>query len=671
MAGKELELELELVKDKNIQYIDNLIIGSNFSVIPLIREMQLSNQSYLIISSGDSIWEKLEKADRLDFDLVSSLHASMYSFELINQDVKTRFPTAKEYHEFIKKYKSKYIKNSVDDWVEKIENYDDYSLVYTRNKDVYRAKSVVLATNFKRRVVDSILSYDFKKAENKTVAFTSMGDSGNLIMSKIIPKNNRIILITNGFFCLDKLLFHKKKPFALEDLEFHNFSKISLPLYREILGPGVIFSLNFKKLSKLFFGSNFFLRHPLCARHLSLLPSLDIFKYIRKCCAAIYNGLVVIKYWPIDTYRKLFDNKDLEKNIKKGYLLNDLCFFIENNLIEVWPKNETKIDYENKVIICGEKFAKYDDIIEGDHEQPNLPEIIVKHKNNVEYNYQYSHRDVFMGVVPRDLKNIFFLGYTRPSSGGLENIIEMQCLFVHRMLDDLNFRYSIYENLSNNLTKYNHKYYPPGTIKQSHDHLVFYGHYTEEMAKLIEINPRIRDCRSLCDLGIYFFFPNHAFKYRQRGRYKVEGVRKMVKEIYKEHYGYSIIKASMFYYLLLFLMCAITLFNLPISFPIKLVLSIFLIIITPIIGFVTGNSQGIHSSLNSLLIAGICTTLYTGNSWFGLGTIVLNLVIVYAARKFGWTRTLFNDTRHKKGHKHMSFFDHYCKVFRKLEKEKF
>src|SRR5262245_64902686 len=56
------------------------------------------------------------------------------------------------------------------------------------------------------------------------------------------------------------------------------------------------------------------------------------------------NGIIAIKYWPVDSYQKLFDNDELKQSIKDGYLLNDIAFFLEQGLVELWPKRETVID---------------------------------------------------------------------------------------------------------------------------------------------------------------------------------------------------------------------------------------------------------------------------------------------------------------------------------------
>ena len=40
---------------------------------------------------------------------------------------------------------------------------------------------------------------------------------------------------------------------------------------------------------------------------------------------------------------------------------------------------------------------------------------------------------------------------------------------------------------------------------------------------------------------MYFIFPNTAFKYRQSGPYEVQGVKEMVRQIYNNHRGFSVV----------------------------------------------------------------------------------------------------------------------------------
>jgi hypothetical protein len=105
-----------------------LIIGFGFSAIPLIRELEKDGINYAVVSNGDgSIWEKLERHGRLDFDLVSSMHSSLYSFELVNREAKDRYPTSKEFLAFIRKYLIQYSSKVLKDTVTFIHEAAEFS----------------------------------------------------------------------------------------------------------------------------------------------------------------------------------------------------------------------------------------------------------------------------------------------------------------------------------------------------------------------------------------------------------------------------------------------------------------------------------------------------------------------------------------------------------------
>ena len=63
---------------------NTIIVGGGFSAMPLIRELDNAGEDYLIINNSDSIWKQLDETNGLDFDLVSSLHSSTYSFEIVD-----------------------------------------------------------------------------------------------------------------------------------------------------------------------------------------------------------------------------------------------------------------------------------------------------------------------------------------------------------------------------------------------------------------------------------------------------------------------------------------------------------------------------------------------------------------------------------------------------------
>ena len=242
-----------------------MIIGFGLSAIPLIRELERDKVNYAVVSNGHgSIWDRLEKHERLDFDLVSSAHSSMYSFELVNQDAKDRYPTSKEFIAFIRKYLTQYSSKVVKDFVVSIANYPSKSVVHTRDGRIFETKHLVVATALRRRMNELLNQFDYAGATNKTIAFTAMGDSVNLMIAKLIPYNNRIVLITNGFFILDKMTFFGRVPFTLDQLEYHNIRHLASLPYRKTLIPSNDYAL-------------------FCQKWLKFLPLKSLLRQVSSC----------------------------------------------------------------------------------------------------------------------------------------------------------------------------------------------------------------------------------------------------------------------------------------------------------------------------------------------------------------------------------------------------
>ncbi len=647
-------------EDNKIIKVDVLIIGFGLSVIPLLRELTRGEQSFQIISDGHTIWDELEANDRLDFDLVSSKHSSYYSFELVNHNTQDNYPTAKEFLDFQRKYQEQYQHYVKKDFAQKIENFDSFSIVHTTSGTIYQAKHCVIGTGFKRKITQSISSFNYDDAQNKTVVFTTIGDSANLMISKLIPRNARVILVTNGFVPVDKLVFIEGKSFTLDQLEAHNFRYISVFLFRQMDGGLIKSQLLPRFLVKPFFGDVLHVKHPITSVKKKIMQRFD-----RKPKSPFPNGVVALKYWPIDAYQQLFDNEQLEQSIENGYLLNDIAYFIDNGLVELWPKDEINMDRAAKKLTWEEKSVNYDEMIEGDSERPNLPDIYYHHPNGEAKNYSYNFRNTYMGIIPKELNNIYLIGYTRPTSGGLNNIIEMQSLFVHKMVTSDAFNDQTYQNLEDKIKKYDREYY----FSKEHyysDHLVYYGFYTQDMAKLIGIETSFRDCRSMKEVLQHYFFPNNAFKFRQKGEYKVEGVKSMVDKIWKEHKGFSNIRHYLYNYILTQIVIITTIMLLPIPLYFRIPLSFFQVF-NLLMGFIVAKGVNIHRYLNAILLTGLVITPFYPSPWVPGITFLASFLVLFICRKLGLTRVPFNDLKNKK--KYGQFYKRYVQAFENVKRK--
>jgi hypothetical protein len=648
---------------------DVLIIGFGLSAIPLIRELERDNVNYVVVSGGDgSIWDRLERHERLDFDLVSSQHSSMYSFELVKRDAKDHYPTSKEFIAFIRKYLTQYGSKVVKDFVVSVENHSSKSVVHTRSGRIFETRHLVIGTALRRRMNEQLNQFDYADAKNKTIAFTAMGDSVNLMIAKLIPYNNRIVLITNGFFILDKMTFFGGAPFTLDQLEYHNIRHLSHSLYRRTLIPGLDYALFCQKWLKFLPLNHFYVKYPLAIRDLNRKMSIRYFRPY----SPLLNGMIAIKFWPIDSYQKVFDNDALKQSIKDGYLLNDIAFFLEHDLVELWPKRETVIDREQGTIRWKDKVIKYDHIVDGDYEVPNLPEIVLG-EDSSKSKYEYDCRNAFMGMIPKELRNVYFIGFMRPMTGGLNNISEMQCLLTHKMVTDPRFNDEIYGTLEKRIEKYNKHYYP-SEKRMPTDHLVHYGFYTDDIAQLLKIDSRLSDCRGLRDVMIHYFFPNAAFKFRQRGLYKVEGAKEMVQQIYKDHMWFLVLVGYLLTNVLLQLTGYAAVVTAYYQQWIPLVAVPFLLVavlVNPVTNFIASwlirdsmLNWTILGGLNTILGVALGLTAVYKTPLIPIAVLLGAFALTYIVHWLGWSRPPFHDLSNKKSPKFRDFFKRYCAVFR-------
>ena len=495
--------------------IDVCVIGCGFSVVPLLRELERTQTEFQIISDeDDSIWDSLRESRRLDFDLVSNYLTSFYSFDLVADYEEDYYPTAKQFYAMHQRWRKVYANRITRDFVTRIDNFEDHSVLYTRSGRTVKAKHVVIATGFRRAIHTAINEIDYS-VSNKTFVFDTMGDSTNLIISQLIPNNNKIIVRTNGFYPVDKVLDVQRDDlftYSLDQLEHHNFRYVSHECHSSITD-----------------GSPLGLRSPFLLREQFPVIVRDDSFTARKLYPT--NGRILTKYWPIGIYQRKFGDK-LEASIAEGYLLNDIAMWLYTGKVIITPK-DTPMDCENKTITYAGIERSFHQHIKGDTEQPRLPPIMID--GVTPYNYLY--RNNFMGVVPKQLNHIYMIGYTRPMTGGLANITEMQGLFVHKLITQPDFHSKINHNLDERIAAYNSYYYSTSE-PQKWDHTVYYGYYTDDMARLIGIDHKLSEDASLQDLLFYYAFPNNTFKYRLKGEYAVDGVEELIEKINAQYQSF-------------------------------------------------------------------------------------------------------------------------------------
>ena len=488
--------------------IEVAIVGYGFSCVPLVRELEATRTPFTIISDEpSSVWDGLSRSGRLDFDLVSSYLTSFYSFDLVEMFEKDGYPIASEFYQMHQKWRAAYRDKVVADAVTRVDNFEDHSVVHTRGGRAIEARHVVFSTGFGRSITNELRTLDYR-APIRTAVFDTMGDSVNLIVSHLVPNDVKVIIRTNGFHARDKVVPYFGTTYTLDQLEFHNYRYVSHDDYASI-----IYGTPAGSASPYLLADQF----PDSVRDESYNASRS----------RPVNGAVAIKYWPIDEYARMFGG-DLPGAISSGYVLNDIAMWLETGRAIAVPK-DTPMDFDRRTITYGGVERPFDLYVKGDAETPRLPPILAAGTTP----YRYVQREAFMGVIPRSLHNVYLMGYTRPYTGGLANIVEMQGLFVHKLVTQPEFHRRIHRNLGERIAAYNRHYYVYDTPRR-YEHLVYYGFYTDEIARLIGIDWKPGDCATVPDLLFYYAFPNNAFKYRLRGEYAVPGVRKLIAKINRQ-----------------------------------------------------------------------------------------------------------------------------------------
>jgi len=674
--------------------IDVLIVGGGFSTMPLIRELDASGIRWLMVSEMTPIWQQLEAADALDFDLVSSLQSSIYSFELVEmlkeqgEDFQDNFPTAREFYAVHKKYAARYADRIHHGRVGSIDNHPEHSIVHLESGEQFRTRHVVVATAFRRKMNANLkqLTIDASFA-GKSVAITSTGDSANLLIAKLVAYGAKVHLVTNGFIMLDKM-FATFSPFddgprfvPLDQLECHNFSEISKWSYRAFIDGGYIHGLIHHRFAKIFD------RNSLGVRHLkSIRPHKDIRSFF-KAKAPVENGHIAIKYWPIDVY-KLYCEETLEQKISDGYLINDLPFFLEHGHVKLWNKTAATIDHEAKLISEDGESAAFDMIIDGDQEEPAIPEIRLYGDGSgggEPAAFAYKTREQFMGVVSPQLQNIYTIGFTRPFTGGLNNISEMQCLLVHRMITEPAFRERINANIDQRISDYNATYYANRPEKKT-DHLVWYGTYTDEVARLLEIRPRRSDTPGIKGLMKYYMFPNNVFRFREKGRYAVEGVGDLIAHTAKQYHDYKVLALLVIRYPFFELLALGTILLAPVPWWVKIPTAIihnrlpFTSTLVGKFGLPTRESKAIFNYRKAISFPVLAYPLLAAVMWaaagigaafaFSAGLLAYVYAMIHLGTAKGWNRKFFCDMKSKRSPEMVGFFDRYRAVFKTIGRNK-
>ena len=181
--------------------------------------------------------------------------------------------------------------------------------------------------------------------------------------------------------------------------------------------------------------------------------------------------------------------------IETGTLLNDVIFWHTEGLVQTWSKDRATIDEENQTVHCDGRTVHYDHLIDGGSEVPQAAEHRHGGRGRPDATqYAYAHRNTFLGVVPAELQNVFFIGFTRPLTGGIANISEMQSPDgAHPPGAARPLCRPAAKTVEERIERVQREVLPQaGSRRTPTDHLVNFGLYTQDVAEFIGIGRPLR-----------------------------------------------------------------------------------------------------------------------------------------------------------------------------------
>jgi hypothetical protein len=217
------------------------------------------------------------------------------------------------------------------------------------------------------------------------------------------------------------------------------------------------------------------------------------------------------------------------------------------------------------------------------------------------------------------------------------------------------------------------------------DHRVYYGYYTDEVARVLGVRPRLKDVRSLVDLSKYFMFPNNAFCYREEGRYKIEGVDRLIRHISKRSHGYTVLFLLWLKYPFFEILAISTILLAPIPWWIKPFAHIahnrlpFTALLLGKMGIPSGEGRKIFNYrklvVYPVLAYPLLLALTLGFAgveaafWMSLGLLGFCNLMINLGVALGWNRKFFCDMRSKRDPRSIIFFQRYLETFRRVKRQ--
>jgi len=423
------------------------------SNVKLLQKLQSNSYSYKAVTENMfGIWDEVRKAGE-NFDLVSTIEAT--NFSNWNYDYeKLPFYTAQEYLQMLESE----IWDSIEPHIIKgvhiskvVFTGNLYQLFDADNALVLECEHLVHSVGLR---TDPDVLPNLQKCQSiqdSVVLIQGYSDTSNLWLSRLVLNNNKVIIASDHFVTLDKLLKTggdndiKNNFVPLDQLEpyqylrTHNEMWHTSAFWRQIVSPFYT-STMLGKLWKWKLGlSSLFDSSPEWACNESLWKLF--------CREGVSAGLFLpIKYWPVDAYASYYEDHS-DYMLSNRIYLNDIYLFILLGLVTVTKRSNIVKQEDGCYLLKGRESDTTfrPDVVMGSKKAEQFAIPMTYNGKDICYNYT----DNLYGIWNKSRPNLYFLGTTRPNTGGFGSQGEMAGLLVFELIHNQTFRTKMIQDYDN------------------------------------------------------------------------------------------------------------------------------------------------------------------------------------------------------------------------------
>ncbi|MBV1860896.1 MAG: hypothetical protein KUG77_20945 [Nannocystaceae bacterium] len=462
--------------------VDVCVVGLGVSSLALLRLLVRSGKTFVVVSERDfGVWSRLaERGD--DFDLLSSNAVAAFSWWDFELDF--HFFTASDYHQRLEADLCPEIRaRTIRARAVRYEELRDGSFDVRLNGDAGTVHCRHLVVTAAQTVDGPGICDTLQETlhlKNKTVVIDGYGDTSNMYMSRLMLGDNKVIFCTEHFQNLDKVfcIDGQSQGWAPLDMfePYQYLAKYNHERsYRSALCTAVSpygntwLSRMFRKqtgLDELMTPDDFYRD--------DLPPAWK--SYLLRTGVNAGFGLPV-KYWSVDSFFAHFDDDHRDRMLDHRMLLNDPYFFMKRGDVRVvHPKRVNWVDEHTCEIDGAETHV--DRRIKAGIARP--APVQIHSADGSTWSYQYT--DCLYGLWNAGRPNVYFLGVERPTTGAFAGTSEIQCEFIHQLIDEPAFHDKFAREFGARFASWKHNYLESGQEYEGLEHSQFTGMTNEELS---------------------------------------------------------------------------------------------------------------------------------------------------------------------------------------------